>query len=99
MGQSKEEKQKILKFGDSRKVLLELALTSQRLRSFTQDMQVPRIGKQTVSAFAGRFFRNFEFRECSESTSDSGYGQFEIFCCRANLGQRMCLQVFVNGQA
>jgi hypothetical protein len=52
MGRSKEEKQKALKFGHRRKLSLELASTSQGLRSFTQDMQVPRISKQTVSAFA-----------------------------------------------
>jgi len=38
MGQSKEEKQKVLVFGDSRKLLLELALTSQGFRSLAQDM-------------------------------------------------------------
>jgi hypothetical protein len=75
-----------------------LTLTLQRPSSFSEVMQVPRIGKKTAPTFAGRFFRNFEFRERFESTSDSGHGQFEI-CCLADLGQRLCLQVFVYGQA
>jgi len=55
-------------------IICDWTLVPKRLCPFAQNVHVARIGKQTVSAFAGRFLRNFEFYECFESTRDSGYG-------------------------